>query len=70
MVSWLLRATLSVTIFAALGYFVIAVPVGRKTLFEHTLAIAKTRPARELAEDVQQAASDTAEKVREGLKRE
>jgi hypothetical protein len=70
MVSWLVRATFGVVVFAALGYLVVSVPVGRKTLFEHTLAISKTREARELAEDVQQAASTTAEKVREGLKRD
>jgi hypothetical protein len=70
MVGWLLRATVGVTIFAALGYLVVSVPVGRKTLFEHSVAISKTRPARELVEDVRQAASDTAEKVREGLDRD
>lgn len=70
MVGWLLRATVGVTIFAALGYLVVSVPVGRKTLFEHSVAIAKTRPAQELVEDVQQAASATAQKVRDELKKD
>jgi len=47
--------TIGVLVVAAVYFFV---PVGRYTLFEHTLRIAATEPAQELGEDVTDTASD------------
>lgn len=40
------------------AYTVVCVPVGRRTLFEHALAIFSTEPAHEAAADVRAAAND------------
>lgn len=68
MVGWLLRATFSTIALALAAYVVIAVPVGRRTLFEHASEIAKTQPAQELASDVEDAASTAIERARTRLK--
>ncbi len=68
MVGWLLRATFSTVALALVAYAVVAVPVGRRTLFEHASAISKTRPAQELATDVEAAAATAFEKARARLK--
>ena len=39
------------------------VPVGRFTLFEHTLRIAATEPAQELGEDLEDEARDLSERA-------
>jgi hypothetical protein len=51
-----------------LAYTVVAVPIGRRTLFEHAVHIARTRPAKELAEDVSAATSDAIDRARTALK--
>jgi hypothetical protein len=68
MVTWLLRATFSVILFGALAYGVVAVPIGRRTLLEHGVNIARTRPAKELAEDVSSATSGAIDRARTALK--
>jgi hypothetical protein len=68
MLGWLLRATLSLIIFGLLAYTVIAVPIGRRTLLEHALNIARTAPAKELAEDVGSATSGAIDRARTALK--
>jgi len=68
MVSWLLRATLSTVALAIVGYVAVAVPVGRRTLFEHASEIARTQPAQELAEDVESTATAAFEQARARLK--
>lgn len=68
MIGWLLKATVSLIILGLCCYVVVAVPLGRRTLFEHGLQIAKTKPARELAEDVGSAASAAVDRARTALK--
>lgn len=68
MVTWLLRATFSVILFGAIAYGVVAVPIGRRTLFEHGVNIARTRPAKELAEDVSSATTGAIDRARTALK--
>jgi hypothetical protein len=68
MVGWLLRATFGVILFGALAYVVVAVPIGRRTLFEHGVKIARTRPAKELAEDVSTATSGAIDRAKTALK--
>lgn len=69
MIGWLLRATFATVLLGALGYFVTCVPVGRRTLFEHGLEIARTPPAQELAEDVGQAATSAYDRVKVSLEK-
>ncbi|MFT3922638.1 MAG: hypothetical protein QM778_08905 [Myxococcales bacterium] len=45
MIGWLLRATCATVLLGALGYLVVAVPLGRRTLFEHGVQISRTEPA-------------------------
>lgn len=68
MLSWLFRATLSLIIFGLAAYTFVAVPIGRRTLLEHTLNIAGTTPAKELAEDVGSATSGAIDRARTALK--
>lgn len=68
MVGWLFRATLGLIIFGLLAYTVVAVPIGRRTLLEHALNIARTAPAKELAEDVSTATSGAIDRARTALK--
>ena len=51
-IGWLVKATFSVILMGVLAYSVVAVPIGRRTLFEHGVNIARTKAAQELAEDV------------------
>jgi hypothetical protein len=51
-----------------LAYTIVAVPIGRRTLFEHGVNIARTRPAKELAEDVGSATSEAIDRARTALK--
>lgn len=67
MISWLLRATCATVLLGALGYLVVAVPLGRRTLFEHGIEISRTGPARELAADVKQAAEKAVGRVKEAV---
>ncbi len=68
MVGWLLRATFSTVILGLAAYVVIAVPIGRRTLLEHATEISKTRPAQELASDVESAAATAIERAKVQLK--
>jgi hypothetical protein len=68
MATWLVKATFSVILFGLLAYCVVAVPIGRRTLFEHGVNIARTRPAKELAEDVGAATSEAIDRARTALK--
>ena len=68
MIGWLLRATVSLLVLGVFAYAVVAVPIGRRTLFEHGLHIARTKPAQELAEDVGAAAGAAVERARTALK--
>jgi hypothetical protein len=68
MIGWLLKATFSVILLGVLAYTVVAVPIGRRTLFEHGVNIARTRPAKELAEDVGSATSEAIDRARTALK--
>lgn len=67
MIGWLLRATFTTVILGAVGYLIVSVPIGRRTLFEHGLAIYRTQPAQELAEDVGEAASAAVARVKGSL---
>jgi hypothetical protein len=68
MIGWLVRATVSLLVLGLCAYAVVAVPVGRRTLLEHGMEIAKTRPARELAQDVETAAGAAVERARTALR--
>ena len=68
MVGWLLRATFSTVVLAMMAYVVVTVPLGRRTLFEHASEIARTRPAQELASDVETAAARALSRARERLR--
>lgn len=59
---------MSLFVFGVVSYAVIAVPIGRRTLFEHALHIARTKPAQELAEDVGAAAGAAVERARTALR--
>jgi hypothetical protein len=63
MVGCLFRAIGGMLGLACVGYVAVAVPVGRRTLYEHASQIAATRPARELREDLAQAVGDAARRV-------
>jgi hypothetical protein len=67
MVGWLLRATLSLIVLGVFAYTMVAVPIGRRTLFEHATNIARTKPAKELAEDVSTAADGAIDRARTAL---
>lgn len=69
MVGFLLRATFGTVVLGLVGYVAVTVPVGRRTVFEHAIAIARTQPARDFAEDVGAAARVAAERVRMSLDR-
>lgn len=68
MLGWLLKATLGVILFGLLAYCVVAVPIGRRTLFEHGVNIARTRPAKELAEDVSASTRGAIDRAKTALK--
>jgi hypothetical protein len=67
MISWLVRATCATVLLGAVGYLVVAVPLGRRTLFEHGLQISRTEPAQELAADVADAAEKAVGRVKEAV---
>lgn len=67
MIGWLVRATVGTVILGVTGYTIVAVPVGRRTLFEHGVAIFHTQPAQELAEDLSGAAAEAVDQVRSRL---
>jgi hypothetical protein len=68
MIGWLLRATVSLVVLGLCAYAVVAVPIGRRTLLEHGVEIARTRPAKELAQDVESAAGAAVDRARTALK--
>jgi hypothetical protein len=63
MIGFLLRATVGTIALALLAYTVVAVPLGRRTLYEHSVQIFHTKPAQELAEDLRGAAADVVARV-------
>ena len=69
----MIRRLLKATLFGVgavallLAYFL--VPLGRRTLYEHTRAIVATEPARELGEDLSEVGASVAERARAGLDR-
>jgi hypothetical protein len=68
MIGWLLRATVSLLVLGLCAYTVVAVPIGRRTLFEHGIHIARTKPAKELADDVATAAAAAVDRARTAFK--
>ena len=52
----LIRLLLSLSILVALIYVAVAVPLGRRTLWEHLRAIAGSQETKELVDDVKQKA--------------
>jgi hypothetical protein len=61
----LLRAALSLVGLAVVLYVWFFVPLGARTLHEHSLRIAATEPARELGDEVHEATERAAEHVQE-----
>jgi hypothetical protein len=53
----LLRLLLSLAVLLVLAWVVVAVPLGRKTIWEHLRAIAGSKESRELVDEVKQKAS-------------
>jgi hypothetical protein len=67
MLGWLVRATVGTMMLGVVGYTVVAVPIGRRTLFEHSVQIFHTQPAQELAEDLSTTAAQAVDRVRSSL---
>jgi hypothetical protein len=67
MIGWLIRATFGTILMGVAGYAFVAVPVGRRTMFEHVLAISQTQPAQEMADDVKATAGEAVDRVRASL---
>ena len=67
MIGWLVRATFGTIVLGIVGYVVVMVPVGRRTLFEHGLEIVRTRPAQELGEDLRTTAEHAVDRARSSL---
>src|SRR5688572_11257168 len=70
MLGWLVRATVGTIVLGLVGYTVIAVPIGRRTLFEHGVEIFHTRPAQELVEDLHTASSQAVDRMRSSLSKD
>lgn len=51
MIRRLVESVIGTVCLACVGYVYFFVPVGRRTLFEHTMRIAATEPAQELGRD-------------------
>jgi hypothetical protein len=54
-------------LFAAAVWFATTVPLGRLTLFEHLVAIGRTKEAQELADGTKEEAEKVAERVKRDL---
>jgi len=52
----LIRFLISLVVIAAVVYFVVAVPLGKKTLWQHLRAIAGSKESKELVDEVKQKA--------------
>ena len=70
MLGWLVRATVGTVVLGLLGYTVVMVPIGRRTLFEHGVQIFRTQPAQELVEDLHTETTHAIERVRTTLAKE
>ena len=70
MLGLLVRATVGTVVLGLLGYTIVMVPIGRRTLFEHGVQILRTQPAQELVEDLHTEAEHAVERVRTTLSRE
>jgi hypothetical protein len=70
MLGWLVRATVGTVVLGLIGYTVVMVPIGRRTLFEHGMQIFHTQPAQELVEDLHTEATHAIERVRTTLAKE
>jgi hypothetical protein len=58
----LLRLLISLAALAALIYFAVTVPLGRKTLWQHIKAIAGSKESQELVDDVKHKATSVIRK--------
>jgi hypothetical protein len=67
-VLWIFRAGFSLLIVTVVCVAVATVPIGRKTLVEHTLAIFSTRPARQLGRDLAATGEHLGAEVRGALR--
>jgi hypothetical protein len=70
MLGLLVRATVGTVVLGLLGYTIVMVPIGRRTLFEHGVQILRTQPAQELVQDLHNEAEHAVERVRTTLARE
>ena len=70
MLGLLVRATVGTVVLGLLGYTIVMVPIGRRTLFEHGVQILHTQPAQELVQDLHSEAEHAVERVRTTLARE
>jgi hypothetical protein len=66
MIFGLVRRVFSVACLLLVGWAALKVPVGRRTPWGHVVAIFTTEPAREAAEDLENAAIGSLKSVREG----
>lgn len=57
-------------VFAAVAWFATSVPLGKRTLWGHLVAIGRTKEAKDLAEGTEEEARRIAEKMREELARD
>jgi len=63
----LIRALIMLGVLGAVAYFVFAVPLGNKTLWQHLGAIAETEESHELVEGVKQKAGEVEKKAKKML---
>ena len=59
MILGLVRRLFGLACFALVAYAAVKVPVGRRTTWGHVVAIFTTEPAREAAQDIEDAATST-----------
>ncbi len=59
----LVRRLVNLVVLALAGYAFFALPVGRRTPWQHVVAIFSTPPAHEAAEDVQKTGADLRDRV-------
>ncbi len=63
----LIRFCVSLAMFAAFVWFAVTVPLGKRTLWGHVMAIFGTQEAKDLAEGTKEEAEKVARRVRDEL---
>jgi hypothetical protein len=64
----MIRFLFSLIFIAVIAYFATTVPLGRKTLWQHLVAIFRTDEAKELVDGTKEEAKKLADRVLDGMK--